>query len=362
MFRLTVVIATLVSFACLAIGQPQTLSPQNGGQATRAVVVRQRVFSDANGGIYRQLTGPQGRRSSIVMDKYGGEPNEPFRMSVGPGIAASMGMLSPEEVAELEPPKSLADQLVTFLNDHDIDGITMISKVGFGGDAGNRWREALEAAEMDAESIPKALELVDSLIAKAQNDAALLTSGTAVKPQPAKPAGKKTAKIPTAVTAKGTTPAAIKASIRNAPTNGAAPVDSTTELNGVGNESKSPVKPTQPIDGSSAVLPTAELPPIGWSAAEVVTPDQLNAGDIVFVYSPYQFVLYQDPMSVSAVLPSPPTFWRMGVVFKVEQDTKRFGLSMDYVQARNMRTVWTVVGFEECLEVRRFGSVPYVLK
>lgn len=232
----------------------------------------------------------------------------------------SLGMMSPQPSEPVVPQQSLADQLVSLLQANGVDGMELISKVGFGGDASTRWRESLEDAGVSDVAIGKAITLVESLVAKAQNDARMLTSGVATKPLPVvKPPASKP-------------PAPAVAS------------------------PKTPV----PLAPSAATALPAEK--VGWSATEIVTPAQLLPGDIVCVYSTYQFVLHQDAVPVSTPLPDAPTFWRMGMVFRVESDSSRFGLSMDFAPSSGERSAWTVVSFGECLEIRRFGRVPYVVK
>lgn len=328
MQRFTAVLALLI-LSALAIAQPQTLSPASTpAQVAPPAAYRQRVFSDAYGGIYGRVAGPQGRRVAVAHAEYpSAKPDMPARFAVGTDVA--LGIMQPEEIAEVQPPQSLADQLVALLNKYELDGMAFISRVGFGGDAASRWKDALIEAGMPDDAIEPVLVLVDSLVKKAENDARMLTSKPVAKPAPVTPT--------------------IKATPAKAASSTATPLPA-------------PVKPTVTISAEEAVLPTTTTAPIGWSAAETITPENVRAGDIVFVYSPYQFVIYQDPMNVSSPLPEPPTFWRMGVVVRVEADRKRFGLSMDYVQSRNMRTVWTVVNFSECLEIKRFGNVPYQVK
>lgn len=315
MQRLAAVFVLLV-VCVLACAQPQTLSPATTpSQVTPPAVHRLRVVSDAHGGVYGRVAGPQGRRVVVA------HSDTPARFAVGTDVA--MSVMQPEEIAGVQAPQSLADQLVSALSKHDLDGMAFISRVGFGGDASARWKVALTEAGVPDSGVADILVLVDMLVKKAENDARMLTS---TPPQPAKPAPK-TKAAPASATAMP--PAVKQASI---------------------------------VEAADAVLPTSPTAPIGWSAAETIKPDEVQPGDIVFVYSPYQFVIYQDPMNVSEPLPEPPTFWRMGVVVKVETGRKRFGLSMDYVQSRNMRTVWTVVNFSECLEIKRFGNVPYQVK
>lgn len=219
---------------------------------------------------------------------------------------------------------SLADQLVAVLKSEGLDGMATISKIGFGGDAGTRWREALEGAGMPDVKINQALVLVDALISKSQTDAKMLTSSGTPKPLPVK------SKTP-----------AVKS-----PVSSKSPASSTA--------------PTALASAESDMAPSGTT--TGWAAAEIVTPSQLRAGDIIAVNSGYQFVLHQEAVSAASPLPDAPTFWRMGIVFRVEPESERFGLSMDYAAARKERSAWTVVSFGECLEIRRFGNVPYPVR
>lgn len=236
-----------------------------------------------------------------------------------------------------------ADQLNTFLTKGGLNGMAVISSIGFGNGAPERWRMYLSQSGWTTQDIEIALAMVDSITLQATNSALLLTATPGTHTPAVVVSTPKTSTKPATPKPPAAKPTA-KPVVTDVSPGMAAMVESRISVNDV-------------------TLPTSksEAPP-GWDMAEIVTPEQLHSGDVVFVYSPYQFVVYQQKADVNAPLPEPMTFWRSGVVTRVETGTRRFGLSMDFVQTKNLRTVWTVVNWNECLEIRRFAKVPYSIK